>query len=138
MSGAQGAAWRAWAGMFSGPLAWALQLNIGFAITHWFCEESPAHVTLYAVSIGALAIALGGLAVSWKVAPGRMRNGVRSVLHMGRGSGTADVPEPATEPSQRSLASLEFVAMLSVLVGALSVAGIVAGALAVLIFGGCQ
>ena len=53
-----------WAGIFAGPVAWALDLEASYALVQWTCATQRMDV-LHAVSVVALVITMGGAALSW-------------------------------------------------------------------------
>lgn len=95
--------WQGWGGVLLGPLAWALHLNVSFAIAHWFCDASS--LVLHGITAVAALLAATGTALSWQ----------------GRRHFSADEPEDAP----RAFARARFVATLGVLIGVLSLAGII-------------
>lgn len=54
-----------WAGLFAGPLAWAIHLMASFGTVEWTCETGNAWLH-HAVTAGVLVIALAGGFVSWR------------------------------------------------------------------------
>ena len=57
-------AWLLWAGILAGPVAWALDLLISYAVVKWTClraQQWPLDVC----TLGALALAAAGAALSW-------------------------------------------------------------------------
>ena len=51
-------------GLFMGPAAWALNLELNYSLVKWACRlDMPLVLPL--VSTAALAVALAGLTVSW-------------------------------------------------------------------------
>ena len=56
--------WLLWGGLLAGPVAWALNLTISYALVQWTCSTHLAAV-LRLVPIGALALTAAGAAASW-------------------------------------------------------------------------
>lgn len=55
-----------WTGILAGPLAWAIDLSISYAIVEWTCA-SQRETLLHAIPPAALAIVAMGAAVStWR------------------------------------------------------------------------
>ena len=52
------------AGMFIGPAAWALNLEINYSLVKWTCASGNSEV-LPILSAAALALVAGGLGLSW-------------------------------------------------------------------------
>jgi hypothetical protein len=74
-----------WTGILAGPVAWAFDLEISYAIVKWTCmagTERPFQL----VTAAALAVTAGGAAVSWRA------------LQQTRG----DRPEDGGRPRQRA------------------------------------
>ena len=97
-----------WTGILAGPVAWALDLEISYAIVKWTCAagtERPFHL----VTMLALAMTAGGAAVSW------------AALRRTRG----DVPEDGGRPRQRA----RFMAILGLATSALFALTIAAAAI---------
>ena len=57
------ARWLLWAGILTGPIAWALDLLVSYAVVKWTCLTSQ-HWPIDACAIGALALACAGAALS--------------------------------------------------------------------------
>src|SRR3954454_11219352 len=53
-----------WAGILAGPIAWALDLTISYAIVKWTCG-SQHYSVLHLITIAALLITAAGAAASW-------------------------------------------------------------------------
>jgi len=53
-----------WTGILSGPIAWALDLGLSYAVVKWTCFARREDV-LHLFTAAALAIVAGGAAVSW-------------------------------------------------------------------------
>jgi hypothetical protein len=71
-----------WAGILAGPVAWALDLTISYAIVKWTCGGQRTAV-LHLITIAALLMTSGGAAASWRAlqqAPaGSSDDGPRSI-----------------------------------------------------------
>lgn len=52
-------------GVFIGPAAWALNLEVNYSLVKWSCRAEAPHV-LPMMSAGALALAVAGVIVSWR------------------------------------------------------------------------
>jgi hypothetical protein len=97
-----------WTGILAGPVAWALDLGISYAIVKWTCN-ARSEAVLHGVTIGTLAIVLVGVVTSW----GALR------------STTEDLPTDGGHPRQRA----RFMAILGLTSCALFLLTIVAGAI---------
>lgn len=53
-----------WTGMLAGPIAWALDLTISYALVPWTCGSQHTAV-LHLLTVGALLVTAGGAAASW-------------------------------------------------------------------------
>jgi hypothetical protein len=53
-----------WIGIVAGPVIWAIDLTISYALVHWSCSSQRQSV-LHALTFGALAIVAGGATVSF-------------------------------------------------------------------------
>ena len=58
-------AWVLWTGILAGPIAWALDLLVSYAVVKWTCLTSR-HWPLDASTVVALAIAGAGAALAWR------------------------------------------------------------------------
>src|SRR4051812_49391926 len=69
-----------WAGILAGPIAWALDLTVSYALVKWTCGHQSRFV-LHLITLTALLIIVGGAAASWRaftrVAPGATEDGPR-------------------------------------------------------------
>ncbi len=63
-----------WAGLASGPTAWAVSTQLNYAITPWVCAHGWPAVPVLGGVLALLALA-GGL-ISWQAREGRTRAGV--------------------------------------------------------------
>jgi hypothetical protein len=53
-----------WSALLAGPIAWGLNLQIGYALVKWACSRGqPLVLTL--VAVVALAVALWGIWIGW-------------------------------------------------------------------------
>jgi hypothetical protein len=106
-----------WTGIFAGPVAWALDLTISYAIVKWTCS-SQREIILHAITPAALAlVAIGAVAATL-------------ALRQTAGDG----PEDGGEPRQRA----RFMAMLGLTSSALFALTIVAGAIPRWVLDACQ
>lgn len=55
----------AWIGLFAGPLAWAADEEISYALAGWSCAHGHRLLT-HAVSAAALLLILAGALLSWR------------------------------------------------------------------------
>ncbi|ESZ29299.1 hypothetical protein [Mesorhizobium sp. L2C084A000] len=103
-----------WAGLVSGPVAWAIALQFDYSIASWQCHAGFRPTALFSL-IGA-AVALAGTLLSWHA------------VH-DRGHGTI--------PPRRAR-TRAFLARTSVGIGALFTLILLAQVVAGLIFSGCE
>src|SRR5689334_13208309 len=54
-----------WTGILAGPIAWALDLELSYALVHWICATQQVQV-LHLFSATALMITAAGFAISWR------------------------------------------------------------------------
>jgi hypothetical protein len=87
-----------WAGILGGPVAWALDLTISYAIVQWTCSSQYTSV-LHLITIAALLITAGGAFASW------------TALRRAHGAASDDGPRPADRG--------RFMAVLGLLLSAL-------------------
>jgi hypothetical protein len=106
-----------WAGILAGPIAWALDLTINYALVKWVCrtQRYDAHAL---IAIAALAIVAAGSALSW-----------RALHRTGE-----DQPTDGGHPRQRA----RFMATLGLTSSALFALQILAGALPPWVIDACQ
>jgi hypothetical protein len=55
-----------WAGLFAGPVAWILQLQIGLILIPWVCAHDGKALSLHLVTAAALLLATVGGFISWR------------------------------------------------------------------------
>ncbi|MDX8449949.1 hypothetical protein [Mesorhizobium captivum] len=103
-----------WAAFASGPTAWAMSLQFGYAIANWQCDAGFRPTALF--SLLAAMVALAGLALSW-----------RALRDTGFG-----ISPPLHARTRR------FLAGTSLGIGALFILVILAQMAAGLIFSGCE
>ncbi|TIW23277.1 MAG: hypothetical protein E5V65_01665 [Mesorhizobium sp.] len=103
-----------WAGLASGPTAWAVSLQLDYAIADWQCHAGFRPTALF--SLLAAAAALAGTLLSW-----------RALRHASYG----------TSPPLQARAR-HFLAGTSVGIGALFALAMLAQMAAGLIFSGCE
>jgi hypothetical protein len=106
-----------WTGILSGPVAWALDLCVGYALVKWSCTAGREDV-LRGLTFAALGLVAAGAAVSW------------TALRRTRG----DVPEDGGGPRQRA----RFMALLGLATSALFAIAIAAGAVPRWVLDGCH
>ncbi len=53
-----------WAGFLAGPVAWAVQLQSGYTLAAWQCDNGP-HWPLHLASLVCLLAATGGGYLAW-------------------------------------------------------------------------
>jgi hypothetical protein len=106
-----------WTGILTGPVAWALDLSISYALVKWSC--ATRHETLlHAMTPAALAIVAGGALVSFAALQRT----------------TGDTPTDGGDPRQRA----RFMAILGLTSCALFALTIVAGAIPRWVLDACQ
>ena len=106
-----------WTGVLAGPLAWAVDLSVSYALVKWTCRVRQEPI-LHAITLVALVIVIGGAAVSW--------------LALQRTAGAG--PTDGGQPRQRA----RFMAILGLTSSALFALTIVAGAIPRWILDACQ
>jgi hypothetical protein len=97
-----------WTGILAGPVAWALDLGISYAIVKWTCSATTAR-PFPIITLASMAIVAAGAAVSW------------TALRRTRG----DTPEDGGTPRQRA----RFMAILGLASSALFALTIAAAAI---------
>jgi hypothetical protein len=53
-----------WTGILAGPIAWALDLCVSYALVKWTCS-SQRTLLMHLISPACLALVMGGAAASW-------------------------------------------------------------------------
>jgi hypothetical protein len=106
-----------WAGILAGPVAWALDLGVSYAIVKWTCRAGT-HGPFAALTAAALAMTAAGAAISW------------TALERTRG----DMPEDGGTPRQRA----RFMAMLGLTSSALFALTIAAAAIPWWVLDACR
>lgn len=106
-----------WSGILAGPIAWALDLLVSYALVKWVCV-SRGYVVLHGVTLLALAIVMGGAMLSW-----------RALRHT-----RADAKTDGGRPRERA----RFMAVLGLTLCALFALQIVAGAIPIWVLDACQ
>jgi hypothetical protein len=106
-----------WAGLVSGPGAWAVGTQLHYALTPWICAHKVNLIPLVAVALAAVALA-GALISS------RVWNGA-AVEETEVGAGVMEAPRP-------------FLAGISALLGVLFAVVILAQGAAGLVLNGCE
>lgn len=106
-----------WAGLVSGPGAWAVSTQLQYALTPWVCAHKVNLVPVVAVVLAAVALA--GACISWRACAGA-----------------------AVEESEAHAAILEaprpFLAGISMFLGVLFAVVILAQGAAGLVLNGCE
>ena len=106
-----------WTGILAGPIAWAFDLTVSYALVKWVCHTN-GYAVLMVITLVSLAIVVGGAAVSWTAL---MRT-------------TSDVPTDGGRPRQRA----RFMAVLGFASCALFTLQILAGAIPHWVLDACQ
>jgi hypothetical protein len=106
-----------WTGILAGPVAWALDLSISYALVKWTCA-SQRQTVLQATTSVALVVVAGGAVLSF--------------IALQRTAG--DTPTDGGEPRQRA----RFMAILGLATCALFALAIVAGAIPRWVLDACQ
>jgi hypothetical protein len=106
-----------WTGILVGPVAWACDLGISYALVKWSCATQRA-LPLHLITLAALAIVAAGAAVSW-----------RALQHTS--------PALPTDGGS-SRARARFMAILGLTSSALFAATVVAGAIPRWVLDACQ
>ena len=105
-----------WTGILAGPIAWAIDLEVSYALVHWICGTQQVLV-LHLVSAMALLITAAGAAISWRA--------LQQATHAA-----------TTDRGERARAS--FMALLGLASAVLFSLAIVAGAIPSWILAACQ
>jgi hypothetical protein len=106
-----------WSGILAGPVAWALDLGISYALVKWVCATRHQDV-LHGITVGAFVLVCGGAALSWLA--------LQETMHAG--------PTDGGRPLQRA----RFMAILGLTSCALFALQIVAGAIPRWFIDACQ
>ncbi len=106
-----------WSGILAGPVAWALDLMVSYALVKWSCGSQRQQV-LHLITFAALALVFAGAIPSWQALQ-------RTVF---------DVPTDGGRSRQRA----RFMAILGLASCALFAAAIVAGAIPRWMLDACQ
>ena len=106
-----------WAGILAGPLAWAVDLTVSYAVVKPVCR-SRLDAVLHGIPVGCLAVVLGGAAMSW----------------LAFRQTSADAPSDGGRPRDRA----RFMAILGLACAALFTLQIVAGAIPGWVIDACQ
>jgi hypothetical protein len=106
-----------WSGILAGPLAWAFDLTVSYALVKWTCAMQREEV-LALVTAAALVVVACGAIVSWT-----------ALQHARR-----DVPTDGGRPKQRA----HFMALLGLTSCALFALTIFAGSIPVWVLDACQ
>ena len=106
-----------WTGILAGPVAWALDLSISYALVKWTCA-SQRQAVLHATTSAALVVVAGGAVLSF--------------IPLQRTA--EDTPTDGGDPRQRA----RFMAILGLAASALFALAIVAGAIPRWVLDACQ
>jgi hypothetical protein len=106
-----------WTGVLAGPIAWACDLGVSYALVKWTCA-SQRDLPLHAITFVALAVVAAGAAVSWRA--------LRQT--------SAGAPTDGGDPRERA----RFMAILGLTSNALFALAIVAGAIPRWVLDACQ
>jgi hypothetical protein len=106
-----------WTGILAGPVAWALDLSVSYALVKWVCMNQRDGI-LHLLTVVALIVVAGGAVVSW--------------FALERTA--ADAPTDGGEPRQRA----RFMAILGLASSALFAMLIVANAIPHWVLDACQ
>ena len=106
-----------WTGILAGPLAWAGDLGVSYALVKWTCVNERPEL-LHLVMCLSLVIVAGGALVSW----------------LALQCTAADMPSDGGEPRQRA----RFMAILGLTSSALFALAIVVGAIPAWVLDACQ
>jgi len=106
-----------WTGILAGPVAWALDLSLSYALVKWSCVSQRPEA-LHAITLGALTLVAGGAVLS----------GIALRVT------AADVPTDGGTPRMRA----RFMAILGLTSCALFALTILAGAIPRWVLDACQ
>jgi hypothetical protein len=106
-----------WAGILTGPIAWAGDLLVRYALVHWSCGTQQTAV-LNLMSVVALVVVGGGGVVAW-----------RAFLQ---------TPPRAPTDGDRPIDRARFMAMLGILTAGLFALVVVAGAIPQWVLDACR
>src|SRR5437763_553869 len=54
-----------WTGILAGPIVWALDLTISYALVQWACGHK-AQFVMHLITVASLLMIAGGAAASWR------------------------------------------------------------------------
>ncbi len=106
-----------WTGILAGPVAWALDLTISYAIVKWTCASRRTFV-MHAITPAALTLIVGGGVLSWL-----------AYVHT-----AGDGPTDGGRPRQRA----RFMALLGIASSTLFALAILAGAVPRWVLDACE
>ena len=106
-----------WIGILAGPVAWAFDLGVSYALVKWTCE-SQRDLLIHLISPASLALVAGGAVVSWQ-----------ALRHT-----STDLPTDGGDARARA----RFMAILGLTSNALFAVTIVAGAIPRWVLDACQ
>lgn len=104
-----------WTGILAGPVAWAVDLSLSYALVKWTCIGRRQDV-LHLITVAALAVVAVGAVISWRA--------LQRTEH----------PTDGGRPPQRA----RFMAILGLCTCALFALTIVAGAIPAWVLDACQ
>jgi hypothetical protein len=106
-----------WTGILAGPIAWAFDLTVSYALVKWSCSSERQEV-FHLITAAALLLVCTGALVSW------------SALRHSAGAGPTD----GGQPRQRA----RFMAMLGLTMSALFALTILANAISYWVLDACR
>ena len=113
-----------WAGILAGPIAWAADLGISYALVKWTCGHQHTTV-LHLITVGALVATAAGAFAAWRVIGELSRE-------------PATDPPPRGVPDERSIDRARFMAALGLLSSGLFALVIIATAVPKWVLDACQ
>jgi hypothetical protein len=106
-----------WIGILTGPIAWACDLLIRYALVHWSCGERHT-AALRLISLATLLLVVGGGAAAWRA--------------------LRQTPSRAPTDGGNPVSRARFMAMLGVLTSVLFAVVVVAGAVPQWVLDACD
>src|SRR3954470_2447621 len=105
-----------WTGILAGPVAWALDLTISYALVQWTCGSQHTSV-LHLITIAAVLLTAGGATASWHA--------------------LRQAPHHATDDGPRPIDRGRFMAMLGLVMCALFALAMIGNAIPGLLLDAC-
>jgi hypothetical protein len=65
-----------WSGIFAGPIAFAINLQLRYALVHWACEHGSRSVLLW-IALPLVLVCVAGAFLSWRSLEGRTPSSAR-------------------------------------------------------------